>query len=53
MRIWGYRATLGWAFLAFVAGQFGALAVLLWWRLSDLSSLLSIRSMARRSRFSS
>jgi membrane protease YdiL (CAAX protease family) len=41
MRIWGYWATLGWAFLAFVAGQFGALAVLLGWRLSDLSSLLS------------
>ena len=28
MRIWGYWATLGWAFLAFVASQFVALAIL-------------------------
>ncbi len=41
MRIWGYWATLGWAFLAFLVGQFAALAVLLWLRLSDLSSLLA------------
>jgi membrane protease YdiL (CAAX protease family) len=41
MRIWGYWATLGWAFLALVAGQFAALAALLWIRLSDVSSLLS------------
>ena len=30
MRIWGYWATLGWAFLAFMAGQFVALAIILW-----------------------
>jgi CAAX protease family protein len=41
MKIWGYWATLGWAFLAFFAGQFVALAVLLWWRLSDLKSVLA------------
>jgi membrane protease YdiL (CAAX protease family) len=41
MKIWGYWATLGWAFLAFFAGQFVALAVLLWWRLSDLNSVLA------------
>jgi membrane protease YdiL (CAAX protease family) len=41
MRIWGYWATLGWAFLALVVGQFAALAALLWIRLSDLSALLS------------
>ena len=41
MRIWGYWATLGWAFLAFVAGQFIALAVLLWFRFSDLNSIVT------------
>ncbi len=41
MRIWGYWATLGWAFLAFVVGQFAALAVLLWLRIGDLNSLLA------------
>lgn len=41
MRIWGYWATLGWALLAFVAGQFIALAVLLWFRFSDLNSLVT------------
>src|SRR5579863_242912 len=42
MKIWGYAATLGWALLAFVAGQFIALAVLLWIRFSDLGSLLAV-----------
>jgi hypothetical protein len=42
MKIWGYAATLGWALLAFVAGQFVALAVLLWLRFSDLGSLLAV-----------
>jgi uncharacterized protein len=42
MRIWGYWATLGWEILAFVVGQFGALAVLVWWRIGDLSSLLDV-----------
>ncbi|MDR3422241.1 MAG: type II CAAX endopeptidase family protein [Xanthobacteraceae bacterium] len=41
MRIWGYWATLGWAFLAFFASQFVALAVLLLLRLSDLNSILN------------
>jgi membrane protease YdiL (CAAX protease family) len=41
MRIWGYLATFGWAFLAFVASQFLALAILLLLRLSDLNSLLA------------
>jgi CAAX protease family protein len=41
MRIWGYWATLGWAFLAFIGSQFIALALLLLLRLSDLNSLLA------------
>jgi membrane protease YdiL (CAAX protease family) len=41
MKIWGYWATLGWAFLAFFASQFIALAVLLSLRLSDLNSVLT------------
>jgi uncharacterized protein len=41
MKAWGYWATLGWAFLAFFVGQFVALAVLLWLRISDLNSLLT------------
>jgi hypothetical protein len=41
MKVWGYWATLGWAFLAFVAGQFAALTVLLWLRLSDVNTLLT------------
>jgi membrane protease YdiL (CAAX protease family) len=41
MRIWGYWATLGWAFLAFFASQFLALAILLLLHRSDLNSLLS------------
>ncbi len=42
MKIWGYWATLGWAFLAFLVGQFVALAVLVWVRFSDLNSLLAV-----------
>jgi uncharacterized protein len=42
MRIWGYWATLGWEILAFVVGQFAALAVLVWWRISDFNSLLDV-----------
>ena len=41
MKTWGYWATLGWAFLAFLVGQFAALAVLLWLQVGDLSSLLA------------
>jgi hypothetical protein len=32
MRIWGYWATLGWAVLAFLAGQFIGFGLLLWLR---------------------
>jgi CAAX protease family protein len=42
MKIWGYWATLGWAFVAFLVGQFVALAVLVWVRFSELSSLLTV-----------
>jgi uncharacterized protein len=42
MRIWGYWATLGWEILAFLAGQFAALAVLVWWRISDLNTLIEV-----------
>jgi membrane protease YdiL (CAAX protease family) len=41
MRKWGYWATLGWAFLAFIAGQFGALAVLLLLHIGDMNALLA------------
>jgi uncharacterized protein len=41
MRIWGYWATLGWAFLAFVASQCLALAILLLLGISDLDSLVN------------
>ena len=41
MRIWGYWATLVWAFLAFVASQFLALAILVLLRISDLDSLVN------------
>ena len=40
MKAWGYWATLGWALLAFIAGQFVALAVVMWWRVADLSVLI-------------
>jgi membrane protease YdiL (CAAX protease family) len=42
MKVWGYWATLGWGFLAFVAGQFLTLAALLWFDFSDLKSLLAV-----------
>ena len=41
MKIWGYWATFGWSVLAFIVGQFLALAVLVWWRINDLDSILS------------
>lgn len=41
MKIWGYAATLGWAVLAFLVGQFAGLAVLLWWRLDDINTVLT------------
>jgi uncharacterized protein len=41
MKIWGYAATLGWAVLAFLVGQFAGLVVLLWWRENDLNTVLT------------
>jgi len=41
MKIWGYWATFGWALLAFVVGQFVALAALVWFRLGDVSVVLT------------
>jgi uncharacterized protein len=37
---WGYWATLGWGLLAFLAGQFIALGLLVWLRSGDWSSIL-------------
>jgi len=42
MKIWGYWTTLAWAVLAFLVGQFVALAILVWWRAGDLSALLQV-----------
>ncbi len=42
MRIWGYWATFGWALLAFLVGQFVALAVLVWWRVGELNTLIDV-----------
>jgi uncharacterized protein len=41
MRIWGYWATLGWAFLALVVGQFVALGAVLLLRGDSLDALVS------------
>ena len=43
MKIWGYWATLGWAALAFLAGQFVGFGVLFWLRAGTW-----IRSCKRR-----
>jgi uncharacterized protein len=40
MRIWGYWATLGWAVLAFLAGQFIGFGTLLLWRTGTWNSIL-------------
>jgi len=42
MKIWGYWATFGWALLAFVVGQFVALAIIVWLRVGNLDALLSV-----------
>jgi uncharacterized protein len=42
MRTWGYWATLGWAVLAFMVGQFAALAALVWLRVGGLNALLAV-----------
>jgi len=41
-KAWGYWATLGWALLAFAAGQLVALAAIVVWRAGALSSLLDM-----------
>ena len=41
MKPWGYWATLGWAVLAFLAGQFVGLAALVWWRMGDVHALMT------------
>lgn len=41
MRIWGYWATFGWAFLAFIAGQFGAFAIILLLHVGNISEVLA------------
>ena len=41
MKIWGYWATFGWALLAFVVGQFLALAILVWLRLGEVNLVLT------------
>jgi membrane protease YdiL (CAAX protease family) len=41
MKVWGYWATLGWAVLAYIAGQIAATVLVLWWQRGNLSSLLT------------
>jgi uncharacterized protein len=41
MKIWGYWATFGWSVLAFLVAQFVALAILVWWRINDLDTILT------------
>jgi CAAX protease family protein len=38
---WGYWATLGWAVLAFLGGQFVALGLMIWLRWGDLNAILA------------
>ena len=40
MKVWGYWATLGWAVLAFLAGQFAGSVALLWQRAGAWNALL-------------
>jgi membrane protease YdiL (CAAX protease family) len=40
MKIWGYWATLGWAILAFLAGQFIGFGLLVWLRAGVWNSIL-------------
>jgi membrane protease YdiL (CAAX protease family) len=40
MKIWGYWTTLGWAILAFLAGQFIGFGVLLWQRAGAWNTIL-------------
>jgi len=40
MKIWGYWATLGWAVLAFLAGQFVGFGLLLWLRAGTWDTIL-------------
>jgi CAAX protease family protein len=38
---WGYWATLGWAMVAFLGGQFIALGLMIWLRWGDLNAILA------------
>ena len=40
MKVWGYWATLGWAILSFLVGQFIALGLVLWLRAGDWNAVL-------------
>jgi membrane protease YdiL (CAAX protease family) len=40
MKTWGYWATCAWAVVAFLIGQFAALAVVVWWRSGRLNAVL-------------
>ena len=40
MKVWGYWATLGWAVLAFFAGQFVGFGVLLFWRTGTWNTII-------------
>jgi uncharacterized protein len=38
MKIWGYWATLGWAFLAYALGEIVADVAVIWWQRGDLAA---------------
>ena len=40
MNRWGYWATAAWAVVAFLVGQFVALAVIVFWRSAQLNAVL-------------
>jgi membrane protease YdiL (CAAX protease family) len=40
-KVWGYLATLGWAVLAFLAGQFVGFGALILWRSGDWNAIMS------------
>jgi uncharacterized protein len=41
VKSWGYWATIGWSIVAFLVGQFAALAVVMLWRPGALNSLIT------------
>ncbi len=40
MKIWGYWATFAWTVVAFMLGQFIAMAAVIWWQQKGLSALM-------------